>query len=498
LIWRNRLIERFVDAENSALLYETCRRDIIFTFNAFFFTFDPRKENPHIPFITYPYQNEYILSVWDDIQNGRDSLTEKSRDMGVTWMILGIFVYGWLWYGYQFKVGSRMQDMVDRIGDMDSLFERMRYIISFLPRQFLPKGFAERDHSSFTKLINPEKGNQILGEATTPSFSRAGRYKAILLDEFAFAEGADRIWQAAGDSTPCRIPVSTPNGKYNKFGDLRNSGQIKVHTLHWSKHPAKTTEWYQAEALRRTKREVAQELDINYIASAGKPFYDGYHIEAHRRKDLKWNTELPMIRGWDFGFHRPACCFCQIVRGRLVILKEVLGQDETLRDFRDRIITISNENYILPRGVEWKDYGDPAGDQKSDKDERTSIDILAEKGIHVIFKSSTYQQRKAIIEDKLRTYHDNIPMLIVDESCRIIDEGFQGGYHYPEGREGRPDKEIPEKDGYYDHLMNAMEYICVNVFSVSNPDHHRYDVDERIRPAESISNYGMGARVRAK
>jgi len=38
----------------------------------------------------------------------------------------------------------------------------------------------------------------------------------------------------------------------------------------------------------------------------------------------------------------------------------------------------------------------------------------------------------------------------------------------------------------------------VNVFSVSNPDQHRYDIEERIRPAESVSNYGMGARVRAR
>ena len=501
LRYRSRLIEKFTEAENVTGVYEVCKRDIIFTFNAFFYTFDPRKENPHIPFITYPFQDEYILSAWDDIQSGRDSLTEKSRDMGVTWMILGIFVYGWNWHGYQFKVGSRMQDMVDRIGDMDSLFERMRYLISFLPRQFLPKGFIERDHSSFCKLINPEKGNQILGEATTPSFSRAGRYKAILLDEFAFSEGANNIWQAAGDSTPCRLAVSTPHGKYNKFSDLRSEGKIKVHTLHWSKHPAKTKEWYENEKLRRKPREVAEELDINYVASAGKPFYDGYHIEAHRRKDLKLNKDLPIIRGWDFGYHHPGIVFAQLQRDRLVVYREYMGSDITLRKFRDEVIIMSAE--IIRTGElqdgcrEFIDYGDPAGNQKSDKDDLTSVEILSEKDIQLTSIFSTYQMRKAIIEDKLHTYDQNIPMLIVDEKCVIIDEGFQGGYHYPE-KILKAYPENPEKDGWYEHLFNALEYICVNIFNVRKDDGYSNENDELESSMhdKKVANYGYGARTR--
>lgn len=501
MIWRNELIEPLSDSLKSAVIYEQCRRDILFTFNAFFFTFDPRKENPHLPFITYPFQGDYILSVWDDIQSGRDSLTEKSRDMGVTWMVLGIFVYGWLWYGYHFKVGSRMQDMVDRIGDMDSLFERMRYLISFLPRQFLPRGFNEKDHSSFMKLINPEKGNQILGEATTPAFSRAGRYKAVLLDEFAFSEGSPQIWQAAGDSTPCRLAVSTPHGKYNKFGDLRSEAKIKVHTLHWSQHPLKTKEWYENEKIRRSQREIAEELDINYVASAGKPFYDGYHIEAHRRKDLKLNKDLPIIRGWDFGYHNPACLFCQIQHDRIVIYREYMGTDIRLRAFRDEVITMSAE--IIRTGDlqdgcrEFIDYGDPAGNQKSDKDDLTSIDILSEKDIQLISIPSTYQMRKAIIEDKLHTYENNIPMLIVDEKCVIIDEAFQGGYHYPE-KILKANPEAPEKDGWYDHLMNCLEYICVNSFNVRKEDRYEEDDYSFSLREKKTANYGYGARVRVR
>ena len=52
--------------------------------------------------------------------------------------------------------------------------------------------------------------------------------------------------------------------------------------------------------------------------------------------------------------------------------------------------------------------------------------------------------------------------------CKTAIEGFLGGYHYPLHKEGSAfseSYEIPFKDGYYEHIMNAGEYIAVNLFS---------------------------------
>jgi len=119
-------------------------------------------------------------------------------------------------------------------------------------------------------------------------------------------------------------------------------------------------------------------------------------------------------------------------------------------------------------GFECKSYGDPAGNQKSDKNEQTSIQILASKGFPVKTKPSTYRERKEIFEQKLAHIIQGIPALVIDPHCKTIIDGFLGGYHYPlviQGQQQTTVKtEVPYKDGYYEHIMNGLEYIGVNIF----------------------------------
>ena len=37
--------------------------------------------------------------------------------------------------------------------------------------------------------------------------------------------------------------------------------------------------------------------------------------------------------------------------------------------------------------------------------------------------------------------------------------GFQGGYIYRRVREGQTEKETPHKDGFYDHIFDAFQYL---------------------------------------
>src|SRR3990167_2095104 len=126
-----------------------CRKDILSFFKYFLWTFDPRKEIKDVPFVLYePYQTEYVKNINQDIISEEDSLTEKSRDMGVTWMILGVFVYRWLYFDENFLVGSKTEDDCDTIGDMKTHFERMRYMIEKLPDWMLKECGVERRKDS--------------------------------------------------------------------------------------------------------------------------------------------------------------------------------------------------------------------------------------------------------------------------------------------------------------------------------------------------------------
>ena len=202
---------------------------------------------------------------------------------------------------------------------------------------------------------------------------------------------------------------------------------------------------------------------------AGKPYYSGYKDSIHAG-EFSYLPEKELLIGWDFGFHFPAVVVTQFdLQDRWVWLKEFLGRDISIYKFSDYII--AQLNLLYPESQK-RHYGDPACLQVSDKSvkgEETSWKILHSKGIRVITRQSTYRQRKEIIERKLSTLHGERPALLIDrKGCPIACDAFMGGYHYPEKREQQEytdDKfELPYKDGYYEHIMNAGEYIAVNCF----------------------------------
>lgn len=315
LQWRVKMLRRCSsDPVFRQKMKELFHRDILFAFNAFFYTYDPRKTpQHHIPFMTWPYEDDLILRLSKQIKGGVDVLLEKSRDMGCTWCVLLTFLYFWLDPngGYDFLCGSRIEDYVDKSGDPRTHFWRLRYTLYRLPKWLRPKGFSRLKHDNHMRLINPETGAAITGESNNPNFSTQGRYKGILFDEFAKWEATDeQAWTAAGDATPCRIALSTPFGAGGQYYNLAHDGKTPKITLHWSLHPEKalglsckwpppneadkiklgenwtpdeklTSPWYEAQIGRRSPKEVAQELDIDYLG-AGSPVFDGKPGESLR------------------------------------------------------------------------------------------------------------------------------------------------------------------------------------------------------------------------
>lgn len=206
----------------------------------------------------------------------------------------------------------------------------------------------------------------------------------------------------------------------------------------------------------------------------GKPFYSGFLEQLHTG-DFKWNEHREVLVGWDFGFHHPAVVASQIDDwDRWVILKCIMGSDITIDRFCDQVI--QQFNIWFPNG-RFVHMGDPACVQVNDKSERTSWDICRDKGILILYRDSDYRLRKEIIEQRLSRIVNKKPQLLInnaqpgDNNQTIID-GFLGGYHYPTHKEQAQftgKMETPFRDGWYEHLMNAVEYIAVNTFSPLKP-----------------------------
>lgn len=215
--------------ELRAVLKERCKRDPLFWFDNFCWTFDPRKEPAILPFNLYPYQREFVKELMKAIDYQYDLGIEKSRDMGVSWVIALVFMWCWMFKpGYNFHIGSRKEDEVDKRGNISTLMEKVRFNLGMQPWWLKPDGWKAVDHDNHCRLLNPSNNNVISGEAACPNFGRGGRFRAVLLDEFPFWPNAEGAWASVSQSTRCRIVNGTPFGKANKYGQLMNDPDNEV------------------------------------------------------------------------------------------------------------------------------------------------------------------------------------------------------------------------------------------------------------------------------
>jgi len=198
------------------------------------------------------------------------------------------------------------------------------------------------------------------------------------------------------------------------------------------------------------------------VAVQGRPVFPQFRREVHVRDGLTVNPFRPVYRGWDFGLHRPACVWCQIDDdGRLYVLGEFLGHYLPFHEFLQKVIAISNRDFRTQAGYE--DFIDPSGFAKNDLSLKSRVEIMQEHGINPVGRMTEIRVGIDIMTRLLTTYVDDMPLLIVSSNCPILISGFEGGYHYPEDSYGEL-KPMPNKDGYYEHLFDALRYVVVNMF----------------------------------
>ena len=251
------------------------------------FTYDPRNVGteypPNMPFCVFERQIDMVQFVYEALEDKEKGLWEKSRDYGATFIAAALSVWCWLYRpGSSVGWGSRKETLVDKLGDPDSIFEKIRQIIRALPPELRPVGYREKDHLTFMKCINPENGATITGEAGD-NIGRGGRKSIYFLDEAAHVDRPELIEASLSANTNVRIDISSVNGVGNVFYRNRKAGlewepgkkiprgKLRVMVLDWRDHPAKNDEWYEREkksfAEKGLQHIFAQEVDRDYAAA---------------------------------------------------------------------------------------------------------------------------------------------------------------------------------------------------------------------------------------
>lgn len=268
------------DVSLQAIVLEMCRRDVLYFINDWVWTFDPRRKPAMLPFLLFQKQQDYILWRQERRSKGENGLIEKSRDMGLTWLNICSQVHCWLFEeNYKGAFGSRKEDLVDRIGDPDSVFEKLRILLRHLPKWMLPKDFSWSEHDNFLKLVNPNNGSIITGEAGD-SIGRGGRSAVYDWDEVAFTPRPHKVDAALSNNTDCVFYTSSVNGR-NFFWKKRMTYPHEwVFRFHWREDPRKDDRWYQQMCVKYDPVIVASEVDLDYGASEEGIYIPSKYVEA--------------------------------------------------------------------------------------------------------------------------------------------------------------------------------------------------------------------------
>ena len=462
-------------------------KDPIFFINEFLWTFNPKKSPYHFEFKLFPFQYDLVYDLKEAIEDGDDLFIEKCREMGATYTVLAVMFWFWRFIpGSNFLVGSRKEDYVDNTkGDSEelsnkeeSLFGKLEYFINHLDPIALPAGFIQNKHLNYMSLMNPENGNSISGESSNPNFSRGGRQKAIMLDEFAFWDNDSAVWGATADTTECRIVLTTPGTRPSKAKRLRfgkDGEKIKVITLNHELDPRKTDEWLKEEKERRSAEDFAREIMINWEGSIEGRVY----IEINQAEIgfFPYDPAWGLYFFWDFGLDGTAIQVWQInpLNGKLRLVDcyenndfpiqyyfPLLGQPiDSLYNYQDSDIEVIQSFKDFKKPIH---YGDPDVAKRSfqSKDAKSTRRALSDIGVHIQTKpesndfisrrekTKVWLQRGIEVNETPRT--EQWMECIKNARYPVRDESSQSTGPVA----------LPIHD-FTSHHRTALEYGCVNL-----------------------------------
>ena len=280
---------------------------------------------------------------------------------------------------------------------------------------------------------------------------------------------------------------------------VRNpKNKFTVARLHYSLDPDKAKpEWKEMAKKGMPESGWQREYEIDYSVFEGKPVFPEFSELNIKPIEVK-EREILLV-GWDFGYRRPAVVITKLNEiDQWCWLKGILGEDEGILRFGTRIRDFLNSTYP---GCKFLHMCDPAGHQKTDKAEKTSVEVLNSLGIYPQSKPAPVNEGIEIIRQKLIMRDDGKVGLLVNPSEQDLIDGFRGGYSYGEIKEGETGKEEPIKDGYFIHLFDGARYIATNYFEVTgkkpepNPITHSQGlIGEPETPDQNVIPEGEGLK----
>ena len=274
--------------------------------------------------------------------------------------------------------------------------------------------------------------------------------------------------------------------------------------LHYTCDPEKDPkteagqQWF--ERMRRLypdEHQWNQEFEINWWIAAGTRVFPEF-TESKYCQSLEHRNRKILYRAWDFGWHAPACLIAQIdPKDRLLILREVIGNQQTTRDFAKQVIDRCAQWY--PHGAGFEDFCDPAGQHHnataSERSETRDVEILNGLGIYPKWEYGwSRKDGRALIHQLLVMRTDQTPSAYVDAiHCPILVQGFLGKYVFPETKDGRAHDEPDEGNHPWSDAMASLRYLCTGLYSALGLRRFQH---QPVMKTEPLNYHGYGTPTR--
>ena len=216
---------------------------------------------------------------------------------------------------------------------------------------------------------------------------------------------------------------------------------------------------------------------------SGKPVYPRFSAREHVAEErLQPPGRVELIVGCDWGLNPAAVVTCMTPHGALWVLDEIAPHDVPFDQFRDEMLIplLTNRYRNYPVLV----IGDPSGNARSAVWSETVFSSLRSRGIAArpAWTNDIETRINAVAH-----FLEKRKGFLLDPSCQVLREGFEGGYHYQQRKvTGAVYADKPEKNEY-SHVHDALQYAALFYYADTVRDQRRI---ARMRRRQQWDQYG--------
>lgn len=370
----------------------------------------------------------------------------KAREVGWTWELALLALWEcWALAPYQCIYLAQRED------NAHEFIRRIRWAHGRLPEWLgYPRQQQPETKDRFAITTREGQESEVLAFPSVPTAAEGWHPRRFIADQWGLI--GEKVLPSALGAIGLDgyfVGLDTAQGLGNEFADVYISCRDGYPELYAGDHPSKRfhhifASWRDNPDFRqRPSAGTQKDTERMYpesdrepfaLAAPGEAVYPEFVPALHvAQQGLEADPLAPMIRGWDFGYQRPACVVFQLGGlGQTAILAEHLGHNEDVATFGRRVVEDCNLRWPRAR---WSDWGDPSGRAHRETDAKSCFKILrAELGLDLQPGKASWQPRRRAVASRLTRIVNGRPALVVDPTCTMLIEGFEGMYHYPAGR----------------------------------------------------------------